>query len=519
MEISRVDTAMNTPSIARLDNAGLIARGTGISVAGLAAYSILQYLFLVIVARALGPIFYGLFNIGLATANVVVPLALIGLNFGLLRYVARYRTLVDAKSETRLVRGAFLLVTLSGTLVGVSMAFLAQPIAQFYDHHVSTLASLLRWFAPTIPLSAMLILLVSVFYGQKRVAPGVALQKMGQPALALLFAWSVLWLGAGISGVIQGYVVSLALAVLLALYLLRSYFLPASRPTTEPADFSLREVLGYSLPLVPVSFMRQFGNRLEIYLLGFLGSATDVAVFSAAAATAAFVVLGLKAILSIYSALAAELHTANDLRQLEYQLQMATRWSAALSLPPLIVIVLFGRDILGLFSDVFVVGYAALFAMAAGHFVNAATGPIDATLNMAGHSRLFLLNIVLILALNVALDWWLIPLWGITGAAVGSALALTALNLALTFEVQLLLGIRPYSLQLLRPLLAGGLTALVIWPTLVLLKPFAPLPRILVGSITTGLVYYLLFWIFAPEDERNVVKLVWLQVKTVVSPS
>ena len=510
----------NTDKGTRLENAGLLAKGTAASIVGLISYSGLQYLFLVVVARALGPALYGLFHIGLATVNVAVPLALLGLNFAALRYVARYRAVGDGSSETRLVRRSLLLVATVGTFVSAGLVFLAEPIARFYGqnagHDFATLVALLRWFAPAVPLSAALILLVSVFYGQKRIAAGVASQKIGQPALALLLAWPVLSLGAGVTGVVQSYVISLMLALLLALYWLRPTFLPAGQPATPSMAFSMRPVLAFSLPLAPVSFVRHFSNRLEIYLLGFLGTAAEVGLFSAVVVTAAFVVLGLKAILGIYSALAAELHADHDPGQLEYHLQLATRWSASLSLPPLLIIGLFGRDLLSLFSEGFVVGYVALLIVAVGQFANAATGPIDATLNMAGYSRLFLFNNVTILAVNVALDWWLINQWGLAGAAIGSTLSLIALNAVLAFEVKLLLGIRAYSRQLLRPFLAGVLTVITAWSLLPLLESFSPLPRLFIGSILIALLYCLLFSFFVPEEDRDVIKLVWFRVKSLV---
>src|SRR5690606_31571947 len=97
--------------------------------------------------------------------------------------------------------------------------------------------------------------------------------------------------------------------------------------------FSAREIVAFSLPLFPIKLMNAVGNRLEIFLLGFLVGPAAVGIFAATAGTASLISFGLQGILRIYTTLAAELHATGRLEQLAALQNLATRWATAFSLP------------------------------------------------------------------------------------------------------------------------------------------------------------------------------------------
>ncbi len=496
-----------------LRNEKVIAKGASLSLVGMVAWSGLSYLLAMVIARGLGSSVYGLFSLGLASINLTRPLVMLGLNHGSLRYVARYRALGDPASETRLARRVLILVAIWGGVVSAAIALLAEPIARLSGQDVAATTSLLRQFAPAVLLSAALYVLAGISEGQKQIGFGVLARDILQPASALVLVGGALWLGAGVGGVVLGYVASIAVALLAIVWLLRATLAPSMGSRGSPAVFSLREVVGFSLPFFPMTFLREAGNRLEIYLLAFLGTSEQVGLFSAAASTAVLVIFGLKAIWRIYAAVASELHARDEMDQLEHVLQLATRWSVTVSLPAVIALGLFGTDVLSLFGSGFATANSVLLILVVGQFINALTGPAPTTLMIAGYSSLILFNNIFTVVLNIGLDWWLISLWGITGAAIGSAVAVAALNVISLVEVRLLLGISCYNRAMIRPVLAGVLTFFATWPTLTLLHGFPSLLRLIVGIALVGLVFLALFWILASGDDRSMMALAWSRIK------
>ena len=499
-----------------VDNAKIIAKGISISFVGRIAYNGLTYLFSVVIARSIGASSFGLFSLVLAVVTLARLLSLAGLDRGALRYIARLRTVGNEKDELILVYQLFLIVAGSGLIVAIFIALFADPLASLYKQNSPDLAYLLRLFSPAIPISALLFLFTAVSDGQKRVEYGVITRETLQPLSNIILAFFIILVGGGLAGIVIGYSFSMGIALALQIFLLRDYFRDIWSAIISVFDTSLiREVVSFSLPFLPLMFVRQVGNRLEVYLLGFLGSPEDVGIFGAAASTALLTTFGLQAVVSIYSAISAELHAKNNLAQLEYVLQLASRWSTAVSIPAIIVIVMFNNDILNFFGEEFSTGSTVLIVLAVGQLINAATGPVGITLNMAGYSRLGLVNNVMALILNVVVDWWLILKWGILGAAIGSTMVMIILNLAVMLEVSILLKIRSYGHNLWRPVLAGAITFVFIWLVNSLPLTLNSFMHVLSGSILIVVIYCLLLIILSTRDDRELFSAAWAKIKSI----
>jgi O-antigen/teichoic acid export membrane protein len=504
---------------AGIDNAKVIARGAGLSMFGVVAYRGLRYLFLVLAARGVGAVGFGYLSLGLAMVNVTSRVALLGLNFGALRYVPRFRAVGDTRGERWLIRGGGLLIAGVGAVVGLGVAALAGHLGGLFGQTSPEMTVVLRWLSPVIGLFALLAFFTAVLDAQKRVELEVLLQQIAQPTLALLLGGAVILLGGGVVGLVQSQLFSMALAVGAAIYIHRSSFSRFFSRLRHPTGVSWGEVLGFSWPFVPMALLRQFSNQLEIYILGLLGKPIQVGVFNAAASTAAFINFGLRAVGNIYATFASELHATDDLEQLAYQLQTSTRWAVTVATPGLVAVILFGSDILRIFNDQFGLGSTALLILSLSQYVNTLCGPVSLTLSMAGYSRLFLINNTAVLILNILLDWQMIPRWGVLGAALGSAISLVVWSLIHLLEVRFLLGIWSYSHHLWRPVLAGLLTCGVGWLAGPLLGTLPFLVRVLCSVSTVGVTYAVAFWFLAPPDDRRIARSVWVRARAFVGIS
>ncbi len=68
-----------------------------------------------------------------------------------------------------------------------------------------------------------------------------------------------------------------------------------------------------------------------------------------------------------------------------------------------------------------------------------------------------------VLGCNLVLDLFLIPKFGLVGAALGSSLSLAGVNLLRLLEVHFVVGLNPYDRKSAKPLLAGLIATGLVW--------------------------------------------------------
>jgi len=100
-----------------------------------------------------------------------------------------------------------------------------------------------------------------------------------------------------------------------------------------------------------------------------------------------------------------------------------------------------GKWALGLFGPGFEADYPALLILLAGGLVNSFTGSVVYLLMMTGHQRAALWIMAGALGLSIAANIILIPLYGVTGSAIASALALAGWNIAMVIHVRRRIGV------------------------------------------------------------------------------
>jgi O-antigen/teichoic acid export membrane protein len=121
-----------------------------------------------------------------------------------------------------------------------------------------------------------------------------------------------------------------------------------------------------------------------------------------------------------------------------------TTWTVALTWPVHLSVAVAAPLYLSAFGPGYAgAGQVATVILALTMLVATASGPVDVMLLMAGRSGLSLVNNAAALGVDLALDAVLIPRLGVTGAAIGWAVALLTRNLLPFAQVRRLLGMSP----------------------------------------------------------------------------
>ena len=151
----------------------------------------------------------------------------------------------------------------------------------------------------------------------------------------------------------------------------------------------------------------------------------------------------------------AHLYHRGDLDDVRRVYAVATGWVVRLSLPAFVALLVVPGDLLRVFGGEVATGAAVTVILALGQLVNAATGPCGTVLNMSGRVALNMADNLVALVLNVLLNLWLIPAYGIVGAAAAWSASLIVVNIARVVQVRHLTGALPFTVGMAKGLAAG----------------------------------------------------------------
>jgi O-antigen/teichoic acid export membrane protein len=178
----------------------------------------------------------------------------------------------------------------------------------------------------------------------------------------------------------------------------------------------------------------------DVLVLQYFRPPDEVAVYYAAAKTLALVSFIYYSVSATTAHRFSSYNIAGDRAGLSAFIAQSIKWTFWPSLAATVLLLIFGRPMLSLFGAEFTGGYHLMFILAAGLLARAAIGPIERLLNMLGEQRICALVYAGAFAVNIALCFVLIPLFGMAGAAIATASALIVESIMLFVVTKTRLG-------------------------------------------------------------------------------
>ena len=127
-----------------------------------------------------------------------------------------------------------------------------------------------------------------------------------------------------------------------------------------------------------------------------------------------------------------------------------------------------------------------------------ASGP---TLSMSGRTKLVLFNTIGAFIIKLLLNIFLIPRYGIVGAAWATFISLTLIGLVRIVEVGFILKMNFVDLKILKPLLSGILTYQILYSIKPYIMHYHTLVTLGIAGIGGVISFGLLIWLLRIEDE------------------
>lgn len=500
MEVSSVSSIPEADSLRATDGSQLVrvARG-GVLIFFSMFFGLgLNYIYSICLARMFDAEVFGLYTLGLATFSVLSVVSVAGLDRAILRFIPAVNdgsttTLVGPMVKhiagMSIIIGCMAGITLLGLSSSLSTKIFGQP----------ALTHVLIFFSFAIPLSSLSIVLLSTLQALQDNRWRSFVKYGCEPIVKFSLTVAFVWLGWGLYGALTAFGIALCLTIVLAYIPLRRY-VSLSCLSFQRRAFH-EKVVQFATPLLGALFVASLATRSDVFMIGYWLPPEQVGFYGAAFQTASIIALILGSLDSVATPLISRTIAGNDQACLQSLLQSVLRWSVTMSLPVFLVFVLFPAEVLSIFGDQFHHASYCLVVLAMSQVINAASGSSNTALVLAGYSKMVMWNSIGLGLVQIGLNVLLVPSYGITGAAIGTAVALTLVSGVRLYECSLLLKVRVIERDIWKPIVAAVVTVGLIF----CFKLTGPsISWWILAAASSGLYVLMIMLLGLQKEDRNI---------------
>jgi O-antigen/teichoic acid export membrane protein len=382
----------------------------------------IAYLSQVVLARWMGSFEYGAFVFVWVWVLILGGVSSLGLNIAMMRFVPDYRAKGDFDALRGLLMGGRLFVlTTSTCIAGLGLAGLHLFSSHLANHYV--MPAYLALFC--IPVFALTDIQDGIGRARQWIGVGLFPPYILRPMLILvaMIAAHMLELPMTATTAAGAAIVASWITALVQYLVLRHHLraeIPKG-PRTYPLGFWLKT----ALPILMITGFDLVVQNTDVLFLSIYRSASDVGIYFAGLKTMSLIAFVHYAVASASANQFAALHARGATAELTSMAQETVRWTFWPSLVGAAIILVLGKPLLWLFGPEFTVAYGPMFILAVGLLIKSAVGPSEYLLNMLGQQKVCGAVLVFTGALNILLNYLLVPPFGLTGAATATAITLS----------------------------------------------------------------------------------------------
>jgi len=394
----------------------------------------------ILLARILGPQQYGDYVFSLALISIIALFGTLGMDGASLRFVAGY----VGQEAWGLLRGflqrgmqwvmaaSFSIALLLGICI---LLFEGMLRPDLFDDLMIGLA--------LVPISAMLAFV------------GPCLQALSNRYIVI--AQSVQLLRVSLFGMlILGLVVvdygrldavtAIELNLIAAALILIAYIVVLCRKIPWQAKkaspiFENRQWLVTMLPFLAMTGFALIITQTDTIMVGMFLGTDQAGFYSIASRIAILITFGIASANAIVAPMISQHYAQQRLQELQHIISVSAKGIFLFSLLAVIVLLIFGEEILGLFGSEFKVAYLSLSILLFGQLIDSLAGSVGYLMTMTGHQREAMYIIGGCALLNIILNSLLIPVFGLPGAAIATATTIALWNIILARLVKIKLNI------------------------------------------------------------------------------
>ncbi|MFP9115054.1 flippase [Flavobacterium sp. RHBU_3] len=378
-----------------------------------------------------GNAFYGVYSLSLTIMQLTALLFGLGLS-------ASFISFTGAFSDEALCRGLLIkclrLALLAAILPAIIFIFGSGFIsATVFDK--PNIYPYLQYIAIGMPALVLHELICYYFLSVKKIVTyGIFIFLL--PNLLFFILLLVIYFG-GIPH-FYGFPAFAAAYVLTVIAGLLIIFLPGV--SIKYPDFTFSVLLKKSVPMMVGGIFLTLLNWTDILMLGRYASEKDIGIYNNAFRLGYLSLFFVASMNAIIAPKVSELFYQQNFAEMKKVINRSTQLVIALTLPLCLILIFMGKPLLGIFGQENVSGATTLTLITLGGLYNAMTGNVDMILNMTGNQKLASYIFFGGFVINVLLNLYLIPAYGIEGAAGASLICNIIVNTVFVIVIKKKLG-------------------------------------------------------------------------------
>lgn len=429
-----------------------VARG---GVAALFVYGVgfgLTYCSQLIIARIVGVDAYGVYAFVFAWMIVLGYFATLGFDVGLLRFVPAY----EAERAWPLLRGVIQYAQRRAAFVGVCVMLIGIAITESWMSSAELRTTFLAGFA-LVPIYALVRIRCSVVRAFGGVVSALVPDRVVRDG-ALLGLLAVAGLGMGWT-VDAPFVMMATLAGAVVGLICAGFAMQRRRPRAIDNILPAYDAAAWrraAIPLVILGATEGLLNRTGVILLGWITDTKDAGIYSLAFNIALVVTLPQIAMNTVFAPVISDLYVRKDMRTMQVLITRTSSWTFWAGVFIAAVLFVLAEPLLSWFGPGYDAGVPALRILLVSQVLAASAGSQLYVMTMTGHERSAAALLVCCAFANAVASVVLIVMFGLAGAAVGTAVCLVIWNVAMAFFLWRRLGLLPGVLARLRLPLKRG---------------------------------------------------------------
>ncbi len=376
--------------------------------------------------------FYGASVLGvIATVNLIITIVSIFANMGIkeamLRFIPEYREKYNFRSSLQVYKKGLQLL-LSVAAIGIVVVMILMPIQakKWNEEHLLPLYLISCLFILPNLLMEMNNFSLRAIFKIKQANYSLSIRVVFRVTTLIIitvFFYTKL-------APVYIHLATILVGAIIPFFFLYKHFFSKVDKLEKVTPINNKTLITVSFPMLLTYSSFAINNFADIYMIKHFGLGNaQVGIYRQCFKLAQLASIIMVALNTTVQPKLSQLFHNNNHNELKRIARKSSKMMVLFSIPLFLLLTFGAKYVLMIYGKEFVVGTWVLIIMTIGQIVNTVCGPVAQLMNVTGHQNA-LKNIVISAAIiNVVMNLFLIPIYGIIGAAVASMASMVIWNI------------------------------------------------------------------------------------------